>query len=39
MSAILFCAIFLNESMTGVETIGMVLILGSAFLSEIQKKS
>ena len=39
MSAILFSAIFLNEAMTGVEMIGMVLILGSAFLSEIQKKS
>ena len=39
MSAILFSAIFLNEAMTGVEMIGMVLILGSAFLSEFQKKS
>ena len=39
MSAILFSALFLNETVTAIEMIGMVLILGSAFLSEIQKKS
>ena len=39
MSAILFSALFLNESMSGLEIIGMVLILGAALLSELQKKS
>ena len=38
MSAILFSALFLNESMSELEIIGMVLILGAALLSELQKK-
>lgn len=38
ISAILFSALFLQESMSVSEVIGMILILGAALFSEIQKK-
>ena len=39
MSAILFSAVFLHESMTMIEIIGMILILGAALISELKPRS